>query len=296
MTSIGSVTAPTTLLPQRAVNSTPGNARQFEIQTNFTVKLSPGGTNANNSSGSSRSAAVPFTAGVRLLLGAGAWADVVLQGEANPSGTLTALNVSVDRSRAGGCFGGPVIETFLIAQAFPVQMPPVLYCVSVSVFVLPCLLLGSTASPFHIGLWLVPHASTVWSAGNATNTTFIEGGPVPLPVGTNSAWSLPDQQLGLSIWVDHTVLEVYAMRGLARVTSRVYPEDNTADFGVAVFGGGASSGSGGLLLPTGGPVGGDLTFEGGDQGGGVNGSSGGVTVGADVQVWGVDNMWLPPSC
>jgi hypothetical protein len=102
LSSIGSATAPTTLLPQRAVNGTPGNARQFEIQTNFTVNL-PGANGSNSMNGSGSSGALPFTAGVRVLLGAGAWVDVVLQGQADSNGQLTALNVSVDKSHAGGC-------------------------------------------------------------------------------------------------------------------------------------------------------------------------------------------------
>jgi hypothetical protein len=126
-------------------------------------------------------------------------------------------------------------------------------------------------------------------AGNATNTTFIEGGAVPLPVDNSSAWTLPNKQLGLSIWVDHTVLEVYALGGLARVTSRVYPEGDTADYGVAVFGGGPSSGSAGSGSSSG--VNGALVLPTGGAGGG-----GGASVGADVQVWEVENMWLPPSC
>jgi hypothetical protein len=56
---------------------------------------------------------------------------------------------------------------------------------------------------------------------------------VPLPVETADAWLLPDQQLQLSVWVDHSVVEVFGMGGLARVASRVYPDDDEVAWGVS---------------------------------------------------------------
>jgi hypothetical protein len=71
------------------------------------------------------------------------------------------------------------------------------------------------------------------NAGPSSNTTYKEGGPVPLPVDTADAWLLPNQQLQLSVWVDHSVIEVFGMGGLARVTSRVYPDDDDVAWGVS---------------------------------------------------------------
>jgi hypothetical protein len=72
-------------------------------------------------------------------------------------------------------------------------------------------------------------------AGGDTNTTFLEGGPVPLPVDSNKPWKAPDTALQLSVWVDHGVVEIYAMKGLARVTSRLYPDDDSVAWGVSVW-------------------------------------------------------------
>ena len=69
-----------------------------------------------------------------------------------------------------------------------------------------------------------------------------EGGPVPLPVdaegdrSTPSGWLLPDKQVVLDVFVDHSLIEVYAMDGLARVTSRIYPADETVSWGLAAYG------------------------------------------------------------
>lgn len=74
-----------------------------------------------------------------------------------------------------------------------------------------------------------------------------EGGPVPLPVkednGTSaSGWLLPQTQLTLDVFVDHSLVEVYAMDGLGRVSSRIYPADETVSWGLAAFGSAAPGG------------------------------------------------------
>lgn len=80
---------------------------------------------------------------------------------------------------------------------------------------------------------------SVWfdrsQAGGSTNTTFLEGGPVPLPFDKDKAWTVPDTPLDLSVWVDHGVVEIFAMKGLARLTSRIYPEDDTVAWGVSTW-------------------------------------------------------------
>lgn len=74
---------------------------------------------------------------------------------------------------------------------------------------------------------------SVWvnrsAAGSGSNTTHAEGGPVPLPQQSAA------QPLSLSLWVDHSVLEVFALQGLARVTSRIYPSDDSAAWGVEAW-------------------------------------------------------------
>lgn len=104
--------------------------------------------------------------------------------------------------------------------------------------------------------------------GGGTNTTYTEGGPVPLPV--SNAWQVPSDKLSLSVWVDHSVIEVYAMGGLGRVTSRVYPDDDTVAWGLAAWG------------------------EPPQIGGGGGGSGWSVLV--DGQIWKMKNAWLPPDC
>jgi hypothetical protein len=80
---------------------------------------------------------------------------------------------------------------------------------------------------------------SVWfdrsQAGAGTNTTFMEGGPVPLPADQDKAWLAPDTSLKLSVWVDHGVVEIFAMKGLARLTSRLYPEDDSVAWGVSTW-------------------------------------------------------------
>jgi hypothetical protein len=51
------------------------------------------------------------------------------------------------------------------------------------------------------------------NAGGATNTTFMEGGPVPTPVDSSQAWLAPDQPLNLSIWVSVRMYVFGARRG-----------------------------------------------------------------------------------
>lgn len=77
-----------------------------------------------------------------------------------------------------------------------------------------------------------------------------EGGPVPLPItddnsaGQPSGWLMPATLLTLDLFVDHSLVEVYAMDGLARVTSRFYPADETVSWGLAAYG---SAGPGGTV-------------------------------------------------
>lgn len=112
-------------------------------------------------------------------------------------------------------------------------------------------------------------------AGNSSNTTFMEGGPVPLPVNESDAWVVPQQPLGLSVFVDHSVVEVYAFGGLARVSSRIYPEADDVAWGLSVW-----------SKPPALAVGGD------------NGQGGSPAwdVLMNATVWEMQNAWLPPNC
>jgi hypothetical protein len=75
----------------------------------------------------------------------------------------------------------------------------------------------------------------------------VEGGPVPLPPpGARGAWVLPGKELTLDLFVDHSIVEVYALGGLGRVTSRIYPSDESTAWGLAAFGA-ASRGAGAAL-------------------------------------------------
>lgn len=76
----------------------------------------------------------------------------------------------------------------------------------------------------------------------------LEGGPVPLPAGNSRGWWLPGQALALDLWVDHNLLEVYAMGGLARVTSRIYPADGRSAWGLAALGSAVPAGAGVVKL------------------------------------------------
>ncbi|EIE20550.1 hypothetical protein COCSUDRAFT_67413 [Coccomyxa subellipsoidea C-169] len=67
-------------------------------------------------------------------------------------------------------------------------------------------------------------------SGGHTNTT-TQGGPIPLPA---SGLSVPAATL--RIFVDHSLLEVYALDGRGRVTSRIYPAGMEDSWNVSVFG------------------------------------------------------------
>jgi hypothetical protein len=110
-------------------------------------------------------------------------------------------------------------------------------------------------------------------AGNTSNTTWIEGGPVPLPVNASQAWTVPQQPLGLSVFVDHSVIEVYALGGLARVSSRIYPEGDDVAWGLQVL-------SSPPRLAVGGSGGGGAAWD----------------VLVDASVWEMHNAWLAPDC
>eukprot|EP00879_Flechtneria_rotunda_P005979 GHRR01006287.1.p1 GENE.GHRR01006287.1~~GHRR01006287.1.p1 ORF type:complete len:494 (+),score=170.52 GHRR01006287.1:2730-4211(+) len=131
------------------------------------------------------------------------------------------------------------------------------------------------------------------NAGGATNTSYTEGGPVPLPV-TDNAWQLPEQQLGLSVWVDHSVIEAFAMGGLARVTSRVYPAGDDVAWGLAAWALPPSSGTAGSIaaaipgVTRSQPA--SLTAAAAAS----RAAAQGVTV--QAQVWEVNNAWLAPDC
>ena len=85
----------------------------------------------------------------------------------------------------------------------------------------------------------------------------IEGGRVPQPVPPAAPWLLPNKVLTLDLYVDHNIVEVYALGGLGRVTSRVYPADDGSGWGLAAFGS----------------------------------MSGADTVAIDADVWSMDNSW-----
>jgi hypothetical protein len=101
-------------------------------------------------------------------------------------------------------------------------------------------------------------------AGPQSNTTWLEGGPVPLPVDASKAWQLPQEPLPLSVWVDHGVIEIFAMQGLGRLTSRVYPGGDDIAWGATAW----------VLPPEAGSWGAEL----------------------DAQAWEMLSAWLPPSC
>ena len=56
-------------------------------------------------------------------------------------------------------------------------------------------------------------------AGRYTNTT-LEGGPILLPSG-----GLLASELVLNVFLDHSLIEVFALGGRGRISSRVYAED-----------------------------------------------------------------------
>jgi hypothetical protein len=101
---------------------------------------------------------------------------------------------------------------------------------------------GSVASLAPASPGYAVASLSVWvdrsQAGGGANTSFVEGGPVPLPaghVGGGQACTAPDTPLALDVWVDHGVLEVFAMGGLGRVTSRIYPAGDDVAWGVSAW-------------------------------------------------------------
>jgi hypothetical protein len=80
-----------------------------------------------------------------------------------------------------------------------------------------------------------------------------QGGPVDLPAGGYPARLPPDDSLDggggsegygsatsllpldLAVWVDHSVIEAYALGGHGRVTSRIYPLDSHVAWGVIAW-------------------------------------------------------------
>lgn len=126
---------------------------------------------------------------------------------------------------------------------------------------------GTLAQPAGHGAAVKVTKLSVWvdkrKAGGSTNVTYTEGGPVPLPVA--KSWQVPIDKLSLSVWVDHSVIEVYAMGGLARVTSRVYPDGDDVAWGLAAWGVPPQIGGGWRVL-------------------------------LDGRIWTMKNAWLPPDC
>jgi hypothetical protein len=203
---------PSQLVAPSTVNNTPnGNntSRQFELHVNFTLAQAAADSAQPVTTESGAISPLPFTAGVRILIGASAYVDVFLKGNLRPS--------AGDTTSAGSDTARYAVD--------------------------------------DLAVWV--DKST---AGSQTNTSWMEGGPIPLPV--DQPWVLPNDQLGMSIWVDHTVIEVYAMGGLARVTSRIYPEEDDTDYGVSLWAQPAP----------------------------------GVEMVGSAQMWEMNNMWFTPSC
>ncbi|MEW5308893.1 MAG: hypothetical protein WDW38_000814 [Sanguina aurantia] len=93
--------------------------------------------------------------------------------------------------------------------------------------------LNPSADPSHC---YVTHDLAVWAdrseSGGLTNTSISHGGPVDLPTsGLDLESSLP-----LRVLIDHSVVEVYALVGRGRVTSRVYSLEAETAWGLQVFG------------------------------------------------------------
>lgn len=101
-------------------------------------------------------------------------------------------------------------------------------------------------------------------AGGGTNTTFMEGGAVPLPADAAKAWKVSQDPLQLSVWVDHGVVEIFAMKGLGRLTSRIYPDDDSIAWGASAW-----------AIPP---------------------ESGSWSAQLDSEVWEMKSAWLAPSC
>jgi hypothetical protein len=70
----------------------------------------------------------------------------------------------------------------------------------------------TSLSAFNMGVWVDR------SASGGMSSTNMQGGTVPLPPGGVDA-----RNLTLQVFVDRSLLEVYALGGRAVVTSRFYP-------------------------------------------------------------------------
>lgn len=212
-------------------------ARQFEVQLNFT--LLPPGSSSSNASSNATSAATSGSS--QQQPGEFSTGLRILTG--NNTYVDVYLSGMLGGSQSGGANAGSAAGSS-----------------------------AGSASIANLFVWVDRS-----HAGPATNTTFMEGGPVPLPV--NGTLLVPQDKLGLSVWVDHSVIEVYALGGLARVTSRIYPEDDTATWGLAVWAMPPSAAGGG-----------------GATGGARGNGAGAWSVKFDGSVWEMENAWLPPSC
>ena len=203
-------------------------ARQFEVRLSFTVGPLPGGALGVPPAGRAN-----FTVGARLLLGQSSHVDIVLQGVADAAAAGTPQTGQQEQP-----------------QGQQQQQQRWMRVVNLSV------------------------AVDKTQAGGFTPAV-TENGPVPLPVvlpvgsassGGSADWWLPGRPLTLDVFVDHSVVEVYAMRGLARVTSRIYPADETSSWGLGVMG--SVSGAGMAML-------------------------------GSAELWSLDNAWAttqPPLC
>ena len=159
--------------------------------------------------------------------GNGTFTRVILSGIATwiqPSGTsasasaqdqpmlmpvVSSMRVAVDRS----CSGGASMTAQNHSQGGEVDLPPsgVLHS-HPSPFAAPGAPSASAPPPW---------GRDPWGAPNISSAT--EGQPPPL---------LP---LHLAVWVDHSVVEVFAMGGHGRITSRIYPLGSTVAWGVSVW-------------------------------------------------------------
>jgi hypothetical protein len=203
------------VLPHLASRSS--TARQFEVQLNFT--LLPGSSNSSkgrpaHSVYSQDSAAI--TTGT--------------------AGAAAAATAAAAAASSGSKDAGPALQPDEFAVGVRLLLSNPSNGFNSSGSYVDIYLKGVVAQlPAHVSPSIT--ALSVWvnrsNAGPSSNTTYMEGGPVPLPVETLDAWLLPDQQLQLSVWVDHSVIEVFGMGGSARVTSRVYPEDDDVAWGVS---------------------------------------------------------------
>ena len=70
------------------------------------------------------------------------------------------------------------------------------------------------------------------SAGPLTNRT-VEGGTIPLP-----PQGLSEDRLTLHVFIDRSIIEVFALGGRGRIASRVY--DSSEDWGLSLFGRGVA--------------------------------------------------------